>query len=341
MHSTPTEWQMARVTYEWVQGFQFRRASLGERLRFPTNTAEDPLDLDEKVLLADKCTIPGFQSVITHGRTQRTMMMGHRLNIMTQAPYSDDRADLPNGLYVMRTYTELKDGSWSVSVVLWNLTARPIHLARGRVIGQVAAANAVPEAQCSPDLLEKLGDESEDKPEPTKLSMQQRQELLLAALEKDGGLDHLKDWLPELAKRAKALLLEFHHVFSLQPNKIGCIDTTKHVIELMKDEPFKERFHRIAPPLGGRGMPAYSGNARWRCYLTLSVALVQCHCAREKEGWVAPVLYRLLPLGRLDQKGCLSPATYAGNHGKHGGCPTLLLHGPEEWVLASSDGWGV
>ena len=88
MHSAPTEWQTARVAYEWVQGFQFRRASLGERLKFPTNTAEDPLDLDEKVLLADKCTILGFQSVVARGRTQRTMMMGHRLNVMTQAPYS-------------------------------------------------------------------------------------------------------------------------------------------------------------------------------------------------------------------------------------------------------------
>ena len=176
-------------------------------------------------------------------------MMGHQLNVMTQAPYSEDKADLLNGLYVMRTYTELKDGSRSVSVILQNLTARPIHLVRGRVIGQVAAANAVPEAQCSPDLLKKLGDEGEDKPEPTKLSMQQRQELLHAALEKDGGLDHLKDWPPELAKWAKALLLEFHHVFSLEPNEIGCTDATKHVIELMKDEPFKERFRRIAPPL--------------------------------------------------------------------------------------------
>ena len=176
-------------------------------------------------------------------------MMGHRLNVMTQAPYSDDKADLPNGLYIMRTYTELKDGSRSVSVVLQNLTARPIHLARGRVIGRVAAANAVPEAQCSPDLIKKFGDQGKDKPEPTKLSTQQRQELLLATLEKDGRLDHLKDWPPELAKRAKALLLEFHHVFSLEPNEIGCTDATKHVIELMKDEPFKERFCRIAPPL--------------------------------------------------------------------------------------------
>ena len=123
MHNAPMEWQTARVAYEWAQGFQFRRASLGERLRFPTNTAEDPLDLEEKVLLANKCIKPGFQSIVTHGRTQRTMMMGHRLNVMMQAPYSDDKANLLNGLYVMRTYTELKDGSRSFSIILRNLTA--------------------------------------------------------------------------------------------------------------------------------------------------------------------------------------------------------------------------
>ena len=109
---------MARVTYEWVQGFQYHQTSLGERLIFPTNTTEDPLDLDEKVLLTDKCTIPGFQSIVAHGRTQKTMMMGNRLNVMMQAPYPEDKADLPNGLYIMRTYTELKDGSRNVSLML-------------------------------------------------------------------------------------------------------------------------------------------------------------------------------------------------------------------------------
>ena len=265
-------------------------------------------------------------------------MMGHRLNVMMQAPYFDDKADLPNGLYVMRKYTELKDGSQSVSVVLRNLTAQPIHLARGQVIGRVAAANVVPEAQCSPDLLKKLGDEGEDKPELTKLLMQQRQELLLTAIEKDGRLDRLKDWPLELAKRAKALLLEFHHVFSLEPNEIGCTNATKHVIELMKDEPFKERFRRIAPPLVDEVHQHIQEMLDGGAIKTLPVTLVQCRCAHEKEGWVAPVLYRLSPLECPHQKGCLSPATYAGNHGKHGGHPTLLLHGPEEGVLASSDG---
>ena len=110
-------------------------------------------------------------------------------------------------------------------------------------------ANAIPEVQCSPELLKQLDDKNEDKLEPAKLSTQQRQHLLLTALHNDGGLDHLKEWLPKLAKKAVALLLEFHHVFSLEPNEIGCTDATEHVIELLKDEPFKERFRHIAPPL--------------------------------------------------------------------------------------------
>ena len=176
-------------------------------------------------------------------------MMGHQLNVMTQVPHPDDKADLPNGLYVMRTYTELKDMSQSVSIVLQNLTTRPIHLARGWVMGRVVATNAVPDAQCSLDLLKKLYNEEPNRPEPVKPSNQQRQDLLLTALQKDSGLDRLKEWLPDLAWKAVALLLEFHHVFSLEPNEIGCMDTMEHVIELMKDEPFKERFGRITPPL--------------------------------------------------------------------------------------------
>ena len=199
IHDAPLEWQAARVTFKCMQGFQLRQASLAERLKFPTNTAEDPLDLVEKILLTNKCTIPGFQSVIVHGHTQNTMMMGHGLNIMMQVPYPNDKADLPNGLYVMRTHTEPKDGSRSVSVVLQNLTAQPIHLAQGWVVGRVVATNAVPEAQCSPDLLKKLDNEDTDKPEQVKLLTQQSQDLLLATLWKDGGLDHLKEWPPKLA----------------------------------------------------------------------------------------------------------------------------------------------
>ena len=43
--------------------------------------------------------------------------------------------------------------------------------------------------------------------------------------------------------------MEHHHIFSLEKNEIGCTDTAEHIIELMDDEPFKEQFQQIAPPL--------------------------------------------------------------------------------------------
>ena len=43
----------------------------------PTNTNQDPLNLDEKVLLKNKCTIPGFESIMVRGRTHQTIMMGY------------------------------------------------------------------------------------------------------------------------------------------------------------------------------------------------------------------------------------------------------------------------
>ena len=71
------------------------------------------------------------------------MMMGYKLHVMTQATYLEDGANLPNGVYVVKTYT---DGSCNVSVVLHNLTGKPVHLAAGRPVARVVAANAVPDA---------------------------------------------------------------------------------------------------------------------------------------------------------------------------------------------------
>ena len=65
-------------------------------------------------------------------------------------------------------------------------------------------------------------------------------------MEKKSGLDGLKDWPPELAQKACRLLMEFHMVFSLEPNEMGCTDTTEHIIEVTNSELFKERFHQIA-----------------------------------------------------------------------------------------------
>ena len=86
---------------------------------------------------------------------------------------------------------------------------------------------------------------------PTKpcLSVEERHKLLIAALEKDGGLERLKMWPPKLAAKAIRLLLEYQDIISLEPHEIGCTDIMEHDIELLDHEPFKERFRRIVPPL--------------------------------------------------------------------------------------------
>ena len=98
----------------------------------------------------------------------------------------------------------------------------------------------------SPDLLKNLETDAPTKP---RVSVEERHKLLMAALEKDGGLERLKTWPPKLAAKATILLLEYQDIFCLEPPEIGCTDVTEHDIELLDHEPFKERFCCIAPPL--------------------------------------------------------------------------------------------
>ena len=128
LNNAPMEWQASKTSYELVNGFLMRRLHLEPEGGFPTNTGKNPIDLDKTVSLTSKCVALPFESVIMHGCTQRTMMTDHRLNVMTQAPYLDDMAALPNGIYITRAYTDMKPGSRQVSVIIRNMTSRPIHL---------------------------------------------------------------------------------------------------------------------------------------------------------------------------------------------------------------------
>ena len=117
----------------------------------------------------------------------------------------------------------------------------------GRIISRVVTANVVPKAKPSPELWQEL---NKDEEEPTKkLTIEERQELLMQVLQETGDLDMLEKWEKLYTDQARQLLMEFHNVFSLEKNEMGCTDTTEHVIKLAKSKPFKERFQRIAPPL--------------------------------------------------------------------------------------------
>ena len=246
MNRVEPAWQHAKAGYKYTH-FLMNLEDYPEDCSFPTNTGKNPVELDEKLLLRKKQVLPPFSNTMVHCKTQATQMHGYKLHVMTHVPYPEDKSSLPNGIYVLKTYTELKDGSRNVSVVLRNLTSKTIHLAPSRCMARIAAANEVPEAVPSPELAKELA-ETQGKEAP-KLTIEERQKLLMELLRQDGGLEQLKEWPPELALKFERMLMEHHHIFSLDKNEMGCTDTTEHIIQLMDDEPFKERFRRIAPPL--------------------------------------------------------------------------------------------
>ena len=111
------------------------------------------------------------------------------------------------------------------------------------------ATNAIPDAAPSPEFLRKLDELEPNRNPPKKLTIEERQKLLLELLQKEVRLDKLKEWPSELALKFERMLMEHHNIFSLEQNEIGCTDMAEHIIELLDTEPFKERLWRIAPPL--------------------------------------------------------------------------------------------
>ena len=111
------------------------------------------------------------------------------------------------------------------------------------------AANAILDAAPSPEFLRKLDELEPNWNPPKKLTIEERQKLLLELLQKEGQLDKLKEWPPELALKFERMLMEHHNIFSLEQNEKGCTDTAEHVIKLLDTVPFKERFQQIAPLL--------------------------------------------------------------------------------------------
>ena len=68
-----------------------------------------------------------------------------------------------------------------MTIVLRNLTGKPVYLQAGRVMAWVLAANVVPEGKPTLELMKKLG-EQDLKSAPKKLSFEERQKLLMELL---------------------------------------------------------------------------------------------------------------------------------------------------------------
>ena len=100
----PEEWQHTLLSYKASRNVSIHamtpHLNADPGTEYPTNTGQNPIDLDEPVLLKDKVIIPAFASQIVYAQTQKTFMKGHLLNVMVQPLYPEDKVKLPMGLYI-------------------------------------------------------------------------------------------------------------------------------------------------------------------------------------------------------------------------------------------------
>ena len=129
-------------------------------------------------------------------------------------------------------------GSNRITVVLRNNTNEWVEVQKGVTITRMVTANMIPpvDLSSSPVRTSDLG----------RMSAEERQQMLFEKLDLSG----LETWDAKAAKQARSLLAEYHDLFSLEKNEIGCTKAVEHVIELKDPNvaPFKEQFWRIPPP---------------------------------------------------------------------------------------------
>ena len=195
-----------------------------------------PLDVDEVVRVASKCTVPPFGHKVIHGKVN-LVLHGCRLNMMTHG-LEKRSPSLPLGIDVQTAYATLANGSHRVPVILRNNTQDWLEIKKGIPIARMVTANAIPKV--THVLL------AGNPHEQSTLKEAERQELLLEKLDLTG----LEAWPKEQAEKARSLLREYHDIFSLEKHDTGHTKPAKHKIVLKDPDtpPFKERFHRIPLP---------------------------------------------------------------------------------------------
>ena len=101
-----------------------------------------PLDVDEVVRVASKCTVPPFSHKVIHGKVN-LVLHGCRLNVMTHG-LEKRSPSLPLGIDVQTAYATLANGSHRVPVILRNNTQDWLEIKKGVPIARMVTANAIP-----------------------------------------------------------------------------------------------------------------------------------------------------------------------------------------------------
>ena len=236
--ATLKESEIDRLATPWacVRKGTLLQAATTQFAAVRADVATKPINVmgyEEPVCLLTAEVVKPFETLVMKARTNITFTAGH-LRCSTLTMDSKD-GTLPPRLIVTGAYTVLKRGSKTVPVVLRNTTGSPIHLRKGQKVARVQATNEVPRPHLKPGTLESL--EAPKNLTPN-LSVEECKEKLMATLDLLG----LDQWPKEKVEHAHELLMEYHDIFSLDKNELGCASQVKHNIKVTNDEPFKERF---------------------------------------------------------------------------------------------------
>ena len=79
----------------------------------------------------------------------------------------------------------------------------------------------------------------------TKMSVEWRKDVPFQQLDLSG----LEGWSEGNQAAAHTLLAEYHDISSMEPGALGCTNLEKYEIRVVDEEPFKEQFQRISPPM--------------------------------------------------------------------------------------------
>ena len=158
------------------------------------NKPISPLNVDEMVRVASKCTVPPFGHKAIHGKVN-LVLHGYKMNVMTHG-LEKRLPSLPLWIDVQTVYATLADGSNRVTVVLRNNTGDSLENKKGIPITRMVATNEIPKVT-------NLLSAEELKEQPT-LTKAERQDLLLEKLDLTG----LEAWPEDQAEKAHSLLKE-------------------------------------------------------------------------------------------------------------------------------------
>ena len=156
------------------------------------NKPISPLNVDEVVRVASKCTVPPFGHKAIHGKVN-LVLHGYKMNVMTHG-LEKRSPSLPLGIDGQTIYATLAGGSNRVTVVLRNNTWDWLEIKKGIPIAWMVAANEIPKVT-------NLLSAEEPKEQPT-LTEAERQDLLLEKLDLTG----LQAWPEDQVEKARSLL---------------------------------------------------------------------------------------------------------------------------------------